>query len=553
MKYSNFLIWTAAASLIVSCQELDLHYEGGTMDEDQIVEAVEAKPDRINSSVSGMYAVLNKPYTYFGIPAVGDPRDDDFGYPCICLGQDLNGADMVNVVSDYDWFSPALEWSDRDPSYANPQMRLGLFYKIIYATKDVLGAIPAGDVSDELKYKRGQASAMRAFSYLSLAPYFQFKYVGNEDKPCVPLVSENTDPRNNPRASVRDVYKLIISDLTSAISDLDGFSRGTNKSIIDQNVAYGLRARAYLNMEEWENAASDADSAMMGYNPYTMNELTSPGFNDASDHNWIWALLMPSELVGEKAASWPSQLGSFSASGYVAYAGIYRSINKLLYDKIPDTDVRKKWWLNEEKKSSYLDGLQWKDVAEDTIYNGQDIADAAIADVKQPMDKYSNVKFGQRSGIGTTYNDGDWCMMRAEEMILIKAEATAKAGSLTDGKQILEDFVKTYRNPDYTCGATTVEAFSDSVWFQRRVELWGEGFAMSDIMRLNKPVVRYHSDQTDSNVPETYRFNVAAGDKWMLLRFVQKETTNNAGLINNEGGVQPKQGDGATLTDGVTD
>ena len=87
---------------------------------------------------------------------------------------------------------------------------------------------------------------------------------------------------------------------------------------------------------------------------------------------------MPSELVGEHLASWPSQLGSFSASGYVAYAGIYRSINKLLYDKIPDTDVRKEWWLNEEKKSSYLDGLQWKDVAKDTIYNGQDIAGANL-------------------------------------------------------------------------------------------------------------------------------------------------------------------------------
>lgn len=550
MKYRNYLIWTSAVSLFVSCQELDLHYEGGTMDEEQIIETVEAKPDRINSSVSGMYAILNTPNIYFG---AAKDRDDDFGYPCICLGQDLNGPDIVNVVSDYDWFSVALEWSDRDPSYANPQMRLGLFYKIIYATKDVLGAIPAGDVSDELRYKRGQASAMRAFSYLSLAPYFQFKYVGNEDEPCVPLVFENTDPRNNPRASVKDVYELIISDLTSAISDLEGFSRGANKSLIDQNVAYGLRARAYLNMEKWTEAASDADSAMVGYNPYEISELTSPGFNDASDHNWIWGLLLPSELVGEHLASWPSQLGSFSANGYVAYAGIYRSINKLLYDKIPDTDVRKEWWLNEEKKSSYLDGLQWKDVAEDTIYNGQDIAGAKITDVKEPMDKYANVKFGQRSGIGTTYNDGDWCMMRAEEMILIKAEATAKAGDLDGGKQILMDFVKTYRNPGFTCNATTVDAFSDSVWFQRRVELWGEGFAMSDIMRLNKPVVRFHSSQTDSNVPETYRFNVAAGDEWMLLRFVQKETTNNAGLVNNSGGVQPKQGDGEALKDGVTD
>jgi hypothetical protein len=168
------------------------------------------------------------------------------------------------------------------------------------------------------------------------------------------------------------------------------------------------------------------------------------------------------------------------------------------------------------------------------------------------MDKYANVKFGQRKGIGAPYNEGDWCMMRAEEMILIKAEATAKAGNLGDGKQILEDFVKTYRDPSYTSIAGSVEAFENEVWLQRRIELWGEGFAMSDVMRLGKNVVRFHPGE-ESNVPETYRFNVSSTDPWMLLRFVQTETTNNEGIINNTGGTQPKQEDGASLKDGVTD
>jgi hypothetical protein len=169
------------------------------------------------------------------------------------------------------------------------------------------------------------------------------------------------------------------------------------------------------------------------------------------------------------------------------------------------------------------------------------------------MDKYATVKFGQRSGVGSPYNDGDWCMMRAEEIILIQAEATAKSGNLPGGKQILENFVKTYRNPSYTSTAASVDAFSDEVWLQRRIELWGEGFAMADVMRLGKNVVRFHPGNTGSNVPETYRFNVSASDPWILLRFVQGETTNNIGVVNNEGGTQPKQGDGASLLDGVTD
>jgi hypothetical protein len=553
MKVKNFISKLAIAVLLVisvpSCQDLDLHYEGGTMDDEQIQATVEALPERINAAVSGMYAILGKTYSYYGS---GSSRHDDFGYPCIAMGQDMNSADMVNIVSGYDWFSVALEWSDRTPSYANPTMRFGLFYRVLYATQEVLAAVPDDTDNANLKAKRGQAKALRAFSYLSLAPYFQFKYKGNEDKPSVPVIKDGMDPRNNPRLPLSDLYEFIVTDLTDAIADLEGYDR-PDKSVIDQQVAYGLRARAYLYMEEWSKAAEDAAEALKGYTPYAIGELTAPGFYNASDHNWMWALLLPADIVGDALAAWPSQLGSLSGNSYTAYAGVYRSINVLLWRKIPASDVRKTWWLNENKESPYLTGLTWRDEANGINYTGQDIVGASIPDVKEPMEKYANVKFGQRSGTGSSYNDGDWCMMRVEEMILIQAEATAKAGNLSGGKQILENFVKAYRNPSYSSAASTVDAFSDEVWLQRRIELWGEGFAMADVMRLGKNVVRYHPNDSGTNVPEDYRFNIAANDPWMLLRFVQSETTNNAGVVNNTGGTQPKQGDGAALLDGVTD
>lgn len=556
MKANKIVVLgTLSAFLFSGCQDLDLHYQGGSLDEEQVVAAVEAIPDRVNSSISGMYAILSQPLGYFGTT---NHRADDFGYPCVSMGQDLNGADMVTIVSDYDWFSVALEWSDRNPGYANPQMRLGLFYKVIYAANDALNSMPDGEIQNaELRAKRGQARAIRAWSYLSLAPYFQFKYVGNEDKPCVPIVTgaAGEDTRNNPRASVKAVYELIMNDLNGAIDDLKGFTRD-NKGIIDRNVAFGIRARANLNMEKWAEAAADADSAMIGYEPYTKAEIENgtPGFYEANDHNWIWALLLPSELIGDDnyGASWPSQLGSFSANAYAAACGVYRCINKVVYDLIPATDVRKGWWLDADKQSPYLNGLTWTDTKLGINYTGQDIPAAKIEDIKEPMPAYTNVKFGMRAGIGSVYNHGDWCMMRAEEMIFIKAEGLAKSGKLAEGKALLENFVKTNRDPNYTCTAADENSFTNAVWFQRRVELWGEGFAMSDVMRLGKPVVRVVEGK-ESNYPEDYQFNVAPDDPWMLLRFVQRETTNNAGLVNNEGGKQPKQNDGKDLRDGVTD
>ena len=308
-------------------------------------------------------------------------------------------------------------------------------------------------------------------------------------------------------------------------------------------------------MEEWEKAAADAEKAMVGFSPYSIGQLTAPGFNDAADQNWMWALILPEDVINNVAdglASWPSQLGSFSGNAYVPYAGIYRSINSLLYNKIPTTDVRRAWWLDENKTSPYLNGLVWRDVSKGINYTGQEIPDAAIADVKEPMPAYTNVKFGQKAGVGSSYNQGDYPMMRVEEMILIRAEALAKSGKLAEGKQVLEDFVKTYRDPAFVSAASSLTAFENEVWFQRRVELWGEGFAMADVMRLGKNVVRFKAGVAN-NVPAEYSFNISASDPWMLLRFVQTETTNNAGVVNNTGGSQPKEGNGAGLLDGVTD
>lgn len=68
---------------------------------------------------------------------------------------------------------------------------------------------------------------MRAFCYLNLIQTYQFTYKGHEYELGVPLVTENTtreEANTNPRADVKDVDALIISDLTKAIEHLQGAS-----------------------------------------------------------------------------------------------------------------------------------------------------------------------------------------------------------------------------------------------------------------------------------------------------------------------------------------
>ena len=122
-------------------------------------------------------------------------------------------------------------------------------------------------------------------------------------------------------------------------------------------------------------------------------------------------------------------------------------------------------------------------------------------------------------------------------------------------KQVLEDFIRTYRDPSYTCTASSAQDLQDEIWKQRRIELWGEGFAMSDIMRLAKPVVRTHGGSSITNWPAAFAFNMAPDDPYLLLRFPQRETNANKAIpaSSNKAGTPPVSGDSPDLRDGVTD
>ncbi|MDR0294943.1 MAG: RagB/SusD family nutrient uptake outer membrane protein [Prevotellaceae bacterium] len=544
-KYIIITVFTILCFTFPSCVDFDKHYEGEAQDLSQIEDTENAVPARAEAALNGMYALLGRPGVCF--PKNDPLRADDFGYPALALSQDINAGIIITEVSGYDWFSVCSEFSDRIPNYANPTMRYSLPYKVIFATKGVLDAISDDTDSPDAIARRGQAKAMRAWAYLSLAPYFQFRYALDPSALSVPITVPGSDLNNNPRALLEDLYAYILEDLDNAIADLEGFVR-PHKGQIVQSVAYGLRARAYMYMEKWVEAAADAEKALIGYTPYSITEVSTPTFYESSHKSWMWGIILPSSLIGETLLSWPSQIGSFSGSAYTAYA-VYRQINKRLYDKISDTDVRKGWWLNESKQSPLLNGLCWEPTTiGGVVYTAcdQDIVGLVIPDTKIAMPAYSNVKFGQRRGIGSPYNEGDWCMMRAEEMILIRAEALYKSGQQALGQAVLVDFVTTYRDPSYTL----VGNFENEVWMQRRIELWGEGFAMADAMRLGKNIVRFVQGQP-TNVPEDYRFNIAANDPWLLLRFVNAELSNNMGVVQNTGGSQPNPGDGGGLTDGL--
>ena len=226
----------------------------------------------------------------------------------------------------------------------------------------------------------------------------------------------------------------------------------------------------------------------------------------------MWAIFIePSDrVVTSGIINFPSHMGSFNSNGYWA-VGAFRLINIALYNSIPATDCRKGWWLDANGLSTNLNESQQSFVT----------ANAAAP--------YTQVKFGPYQGIvGTSTNANDVPLMRVEEMYLIQAEATAMAGNAAGGKQILEDFVKTYRDPSYSTTAASASEVQDAVWTQRRIELWGEGFCYFDLLRLNKGL-----DRRGGGYESTWVYNVAAPLKPFLIPNQEMETNAAIGS-NNE-------------------
>ena len=547
--YKISLFMLGATLLTTACNDIDEQYpEGGSLTLEQVQETNAAIAERVAATFNGMFSMMGRPHTCW--PTGGNSnRADDFGFITIALSTDLEGADIALPNSNYNWFATCSEYSTRNANYANPYMRYRIPYNQIGIANEVIASYPA-DTQDSVAINQiAQARAMRAFDYMSLAPYFQFGYATAANEPCVPILREGTDFTNNPRATVKEVWEYIIEDLNWAIEHLEGATRAT-KDKIDQNVAYALRARANLALGKYAEAAADADKAMAGYTPASIEEVSHPAFCSLEEHNWIWGINITTEMVSDDgsptASSW---ISAFSGDGYASYINP-AFINILLYNKIPATDVRKGWWLNEEAQSPILEGLSWTDPNTGDVATGNEIP-GFVTDDKCAYDPYTAVKFGMKSGVGSTVDNNDWPLIRVEEMILIKAEGLLKSGKSSEAQQVLEDFVKTYRDPSYsaTAGERTL---ADEIWYQRRVELWGEGFFVQDAKRLAKPIVRFHGKGT-CNFADAFQFNIAPEDGWLNMRFPSTELNNNYAVVDNNGGTQPVAGQNETLRDGVTD
>ncbi|MBQ2856909.1 MAG: RagB/SusD family nutrient uptake outer membrane protein [Bacteroidaceae bacterium] len=503
--------------LATSCVDLDTAPMSAYVTTDQKTEIVESDPTKAEAGVNAIFSQFN---VYMGVTG---SRHNDFGYPSIMLFSDANGHDIVSQDNGYNWISSSMEYSDRVYTSNESKIVWNTMYSMIYSANNVVASVV--DPQDPTaKYYLGQALSSRAFNYFILAQLYQFNYADHKSSPCVPLVTDENALTvavdGAGRATVEEVYSQIMADLNRAIELFTDAKAGgvkrADKRYFDLGVALGLRARVNLTMENWSAAAADAQAAIdaSGATPYSIAQVSVPTFMDSNDAAWMWGdvIAETDRVVTSGIVNWASHTGSLNY-GYANFSGGFQ-INKALYNTIPDSDVRKGWWTDENGISRNLDEEQ-----QDFMTNFCGYA------------PHTHVKFAPYNNeVYTSTNAGDIPLMRVEEMYLIKAEGEAMSGNTAAGKTTLENFVKTYRDPEYTCAAASAQEMQDEIWRQRRIELWGEGLSWYDIMRLNKDVDRRGGAYPDV----TMVYHIPAGSDILLWRIPESEIQANPAMEESD-------------------
>lgn len=508
-------------------------------------------PGSYEGFVSAITSTLNG---QFPLSGAGSARPDDLGYPSLMISRDNLGCDLTR---DYlNWYSNWYEVQYTEPAYIYAQFPWCYYYKWIKSCNTVLSL--AGENPDPDKiYGAAKALTMRALFYLDLVRWYSLKtYTTDKTALTVPKQTEKSLPfeaGHNARMTNEEAFEFILSDLDLAEKYFEGQPAG-DVYTPNLSLAYGIKARAYLTMGDWENAKLYAEKAMEGHPFITAEQYVDweTAFNTPAS-SWIFGLKTvkdDAQIINNDAdSSWGSMWcleinPDVSGCGYAANYGQHFIIDRHLYESIPATDIRKKCWIefkDDATPAEWLESLAAYSKHPDWLW-----ASSQTNYSKDP----SGFCCKFRTAGGDEGRDNQYVgfllsipVMRAEEMLLIQAEA-AEMLSAGAGQAILTDFMKTYRDPSYVYGTHADEtfyneatpAFQNEIYWQRRVELWGEGLTMFDTKRLEKGIIRSYKG---TNHPAGDRYNVDHTPEWFTMTIVQTETNYNYDCVQNPTPVQP--------------
>lgn len=488
--------------------------------------------DEVFKTTQGARAAIN------GIHAMmyESSDHDAFGIPSIGIMSDLMCGDMGSERIGSGWFITAYWYRDRNPDNTGAYM-WGYFFRIIHNANMIIANIDnaKGEQADRDNIK-AQALFYRAYAYFNMANYYQFAYFDNQymvangssrvatiKSPAsldealgLPLYTAPTQTPN-PRASLRETYKLITDDLDRAVTLLQGstsVSRQTDKSQIDLSVAQAFSARVALYMQNWTKAADMANKARQGYALMNPSDF-SGGMNRVIGSEWIWGSEINSEANGIYA-SFLSHMSNDIDGAYAKAQG--RLISAAFFEPTVSIGDSSMMMARNDYRRAWGNVIVYKDSRGRDRY-------FVRANKFKPQKPNSFL--------------ADYALIRSAEMYLIEAEALAHSNNVPLALTVLNEYGVT-RQPGYNFTSTDKNLVVHEIWKQKRIELWGEGFGFHEAKRRMTPFSTGGVTPMPniSYGPGAFRQavevgTVLAGNPQLVFRIPGQELEQNKGMIQN--------------------
>lgn len=461
---------------------------------EQITESIDANEQLVAGMINGLYS------TTFVPQSGGTTNHDDFGQKSIDIGTDLMTGDMVmDSPSSYGWFEDFVTFSATATNTANrAYMIWRYYYKLIFNANKVIDQFTTDGYTPVDEYYTvlvGRALAMRAYSYFNLVNLYQKPYSENPEARSIPIYTSVKDMASKPRETVSKVYELLVRDLETAKSYLEEEQydpNNFNKININYQIAEGLLAYVYLTRGDYVKALENAGDVAQKYDIMSREEVVNTGFNNVNIPGWLWGVNLTKDNTGGLATFW-GHIDVFTYS--YAAAGDLKYMSPQLYASIPRSDIR---------------AVQFRNIG---------------LGVNLPTDKFYDTqgRYALELMSDRTWTN-DLVYMRVSEMCLIAAEAAAQLPGKENIARAYLQLLLEERDPAKDISGLSGQALLDEIFWNWRVEFWGEGKALFAYKRFKKDIVRYIGNDIDEIIP--YH-----SDK-LVFRIPEQEVINNPNLNN---------------------
>lgn len=311
-------------------------------------------------------------------------------------------------------------------------------YQKVYYCNVVLEAaakiIPTPDNQAELNSIRGQAFFHRAFSFYEISSIFAKPYVSSSASTDlgIPLRLSSDFNEKTTRSTVQQTYDRIINDLDSAVALLGSQLPNSNlyKLRPTKTAAYGMLARVYLSMEDYQRSFNNADASLslykslLNYTPYTGSTVAIPKFNtEVVFHNTMYS----SSVISSNA-----------------------TVDSNLYNTYATNDLRRTAFFRTTGSGTSA-RIVYKGSYEGTI--------------TVPL----------------------FCGLATDELYLTRAECNVRLGRRQSALNDLDSLLKQRRSGTFaSTTATTDDQALTIILNERRKELCFRGIRWTDLRRLNR-------------------------------------------------------------------